>query len=95
MALKPHQGLYDPRHEHDACGVGFVANIKGRKSHEVIACGLPGVAMTSIADELEHGTTDLDRFRTRIGHHFCLAHGRRQRLVAQSELETGPLLVPA
>src|SRR5476649_2483463 len=40
MALRPHQGLYDPRHEHDACGVGFVANIKGRKSHEVIACGL-------------------------------------------------------
>jgi glutamate synthase (NADPH) large chain len=40
MALKPHQGLYDPRHEHDACGVGFVANIKGRKSHEVITCGL-------------------------------------------------------
>ena len=34
------QGLYDPRNEHDACGVGFVANIKGRKSHEVIACGL-------------------------------------------------------
>ena len=40
MARVPHQGLYDPRHEHDACGVGFVANIKGRKSHEVIACGL-------------------------------------------------------
>ena len=36
----PPQGLYDPRHEHDSCGVGFVANIKGRKSHEVIACGL-------------------------------------------------------
>ena len=40
MARVPHQGLYDPRHEHDACGVGFVVNIKGRKSHEVIACGL-------------------------------------------------------
>jgi glutamate synthase (NADPH/NADH) large chain len=40
MALPAQQGLYDPRHEHDACGVGFVANIKGRKSHEVIACGL-------------------------------------------------------
>ena len=40
MALPPQQGLYDPAHEHDACGVGFVANIKGRKSHEVIACGL-------------------------------------------------------
>jgi len=34
------QGLYDPRNEHDACGVGFVANIRGRKSQEVVACGL-------------------------------------------------------
>jgi glutamate synthase (NADPH) large chain len=34
------QGLYDPRNEHDSCGVGFVANIKGRKSHEVVASGL-------------------------------------------------------
>ena len=29
-------GLYDPRFEHDACGVSFVANIKGVKSHEII-----------------------------------------------------------
>ena len=36
----PHRGLYDPRNEHDSCGVGFVANIKGIKSQEVIACGL-------------------------------------------------------
>jgi glutamate synthase (NADPH/NADH) large chain len=34
------QGLYDPRHEHDACGVGFVAHIKGRKSHAIIEQGL-------------------------------------------------------
>ena len=30
------QGLYDPQFEHDACGVGFVANIKGKKSHDII-----------------------------------------------------------
>src|SRR5882762_10042621 len=30
------QGLYDPRFEHDACGVGFVANIKGVKSHDIV-----------------------------------------------------------
>src|SRR5271156_6511032 len=40
MATPPRQGLYDPRNEHDACGVGFVANIKGRKSHEVVTSGL-------------------------------------------------------
>src|SRR3989304_785474 len=39
--IKPaKQGLYDPANEHDACGVGFVANIKGRKSHDIIAQGL-------------------------------------------------------
>ena len=32
----PKQGLYDPRFEHDACGVGFVVNIKGKKSHKII-----------------------------------------------------------
>ena len=34
------QGLYDPRHEHDACGIGFVASIKGHKSHDIIAKGI-------------------------------------------------------
>ncbi len=34
------QGLYDPIHEHDACGVGFVAHIKGRKSHSIVEQGL-------------------------------------------------------
>jgi glutamate synthase domain-containing protein 2/glutamate synthase domain-containing protein 1/glutamate synthase domain-containing protein 3 len=34
------RGLYDPRNEHDACGVGFVVNIKGRKSHDIIRRGL-------------------------------------------------------
>src|SRR5438067_7410362 len=33
-------GLYDPRNEHDSCGVGFVVNIKGHKSHELIRRGL-------------------------------------------------------
>ena len=36
MGLPPKQGLYDPRNEHDACGVGFVVNIKGRKSNDLI-----------------------------------------------------------
>src|SRR6266404_1454814 len=40
MGLPERQGLYDPRNEHDSCGIGFVANIKGRKSHDIIARGL-------------------------------------------------------
>ena len=42
------QGLYDPRNEHDACGVGFVVNIKGRKSNDIIAQGL------KILENLDH-----------------------------------------
>jgi glutamate synthase (NADPH) large chain len=34
------QGLYDPSSERDACGVGFVAHIKGRKSHSIVEQGL-------------------------------------------------------
>ena len=34
------QGLYDGAHEHDACGVGFIASIKGKKSHQIIEQGL-------------------------------------------------------
>ena len=40
MSLPPAQGLYDPRNEHDACGVGFVVNIKGKKSHDIIRRGI-------------------------------------------------------
>ena len=40
MSLPAAQGLYDPRNEHDSCGVGFVADIKGRKSHQHISDGL-------------------------------------------------------
>src|SRR5450631_4409487 len=34
------QGLYHPQHEHDACGMGLVASIRGEKSHEIIRKGL-------------------------------------------------------
>ena len=38
--LPPAQGLYDPLTEHDACGVGFVVNMHGRKSHRIVRQGL-------------------------------------------------------
>ncbi len=44
----PSQGLYDPRNEHDSCGVGFIADIKGRKSHDLVRQGL------SILVNLDH-----------------------------------------
>src|SRR5271166_604821 len=40
IGLPPKQGLYDPQFEHEACGVGFVVNVKGKKSHEIITQAL-------------------------------------------------------
>ncbi|MEE8314852.1 MAG: glutamate synthase large subunit [Myxococcota bacterium] len=39
-SMPERQGLYDPRFEHDACGIGFVCNIDGRRSHELVQKGL-------------------------------------------------------
>ena len=41
-------GLYDPKNEHDACGIGFVANIKGVESHSIVNDGL------EMLENLEH-----------------------------------------
>ncbi|QDF99078.1 glutamate synthase large subunit [Azoarcus sp. DD4] len=40
MDLPQKQGLYDPANEHDACGVGFIAHIKGQKNHDIVLQGL-------------------------------------------------------
>ena len=40
MSAPSRQGLYDPANEHDACGVGFIANIKGVKSNDIVRRGL-------------------------------------------------------
>jgi len=48
MTKKEQLGLYDPAYEHDACGIGFVANIKGVKSHQNVIDGL------TILENMEH-----------------------------------------
>ncbi len=42
------QGLYRPEFERDACGIGFVANIKGNKNHQVVSDAL------TILENMEH-----------------------------------------
>ena len=49
------QGLYNKRNEKDACGVGFVVHIKGKKSHEIIAQGL-----TLLTNLTHRGATGYD-----------------------------------
>jgi glutamate synthase (ferredoxin) len=49
MTTRPQkQGLYDPRYEHDACGVGFVVNIKGEQSHQIVEQAL------TVLENLDH-----------------------------------------
>lgn len=38
--IRKAEGLYDPRHEHDACGVGLLVNARGLKSHRLVEQGL-------------------------------------------------------
>ena len=63
------QGLYDSRNEHDACGVGMVAHIKGEKSHAIIE-----QALTILANLDHRGAVGADpllgeRQPHAIGHH--------------------------
>jgi len=52
-------GLYSPEHEHDACGVGFVAHIRGEKSHAIVTQGL------KILENLDHrGAVGADKLIT-------------------------------
>src|SRR5579872_791894 len=44
FGLPPAQGLYDPQNEHDACGMGFVASVKGTKTHDIVLKGIEVLA---------------------------------------------------
>jgi lipoyl(octanoyl) transferase len=70
---------------------GFAVNVENDLAPftQVVACGLPDVTMTSL--QAEGVAEGLACFRKRMGHRFCEAFGRRQRLVTPQRLE----LVPA
>ncbi len=59
IGLPAKQGLYDPRFEHDACGIGFVAQVEGRRSHRVLQMGLEALAnhahRGAVADDRKTG----------------------------------------
>ena len=55
------KGLYDPRYEHDNCGIGAVVNIKGIKTHETVENAL------KIVENLKHRAGNLDRTGNRFG----------------------------
>ncbi|MGC2577840.1 MAG: hypothetical protein WA376_09695, partial [Terrimicrobiaceae bacterium] len=49
------QGLYNPEHEHDSCGVGFVAQVNGRRTNRILRIGL-----RSICSLMHRGALDAD-----------------------------------
>ena len=69
------QGLYDPRNEHDSCGVGFIVDLKGRKSHQIVRDGL--VALNNLnhrgACGCENNTGDGAGLLIQIPHEFLVA----------------------
>lgn len=66
------QGLYDPDYEHDACGIGFVVNIKGQQSHRVVQQGLTVLVNLDHrgARGCEEGTGDGAGILLQIPHRF-------------------------
>ncbi|HXF64176.1 MAG TPA: glutamate synthase central domain-containing protein, partial [Caldilineaceae bacterium] len=54
--LPARQGLYDPRFEHDACGIGFVAHVEGRRSHRVLQ-----MALEALCNHAHRGAVADDR----------------------------------
>ncbi len=92
------QGLYDPAHEHDACGVGFVVNIKGERSHEIVTKGL------QVLDNLTHRgacgcdprTGDGAGILLQIPHEFFAAEAVRLgfKLPAAGEYGVGQVFLP-
>jgi lipoyl(octanoyl) transferase len=77
---------------------GFALNVENdlEPFSWVIACGLPDVAMTSLARELAPGpSTGMPCVRRRVAFEFCRAHGRRQRLVSPGRLGIDAPVAPA
>ncbi len=54
-SVPPKQGLYDPAHEHEACGMGFLVDIKGRRSHELVR-----QALTALKNMTHRGACGCD-----------------------------------
>ena len=91
-ALPAAQGLYDPALDKDSCGVGFIADIKGRKSHQIVEDAL------AILCNLEHrGAVGADPragdgagILVQIPHKFFAQGGGRARLQAAERRANTP-----
>ena len=97
-ALPPRQGLYDPSFEHDACGFGFVVDLKGSPSHDIIRKAL------QVLSNLEHrGATGSEKntgdgagLLTQVPHAFLSARCRAAgfELPGPGEYGVGMVFLP-
>ncbi len=96
--MKPAQGLYDPRYEHDACGVGFVVDVKGRRSHRIIADALTVLSNLRHrgACGCEKNTGDGAGILLQVPHAFLKEVCRREKidLPAPGEYGVGMVFLP-
>ncbi|HPT98849.1 MAG TPA: glutamate synthase large subunit, partial [Armatimonadota bacterium] len=95
----PHpQGLYDPRYEHDACGVGFLVHLKGKRSHQIVRDGL--AALNNLnhrgASGAEVNTGDGAGVLIQVPHEFLLEQCARLdiALPGRGEYGVGTLFLP-
>ncbi|NLY84700.1 MAG: hypothetical protein GX084_08905, partial [Acholeplasmataceae bacterium] len=97
-AMPPKQGLYDPWFEHDACGLGVVANIKGKKSNKILKQAL------TVLRNLDHrggqgadnNSGDGAGVLMQIPHLFFIKEALKQglRLPQSGEYAVGMLFLP-
>jgi glutamate synthase (NADPH/NADH) large chain len=95
------QGLYDPQHEHDSCGVGFVVDLKGRKSNKIVRDGV------QVLLNLEHrgacgaekNTGDGAGLLIQVPHQFlaaaCAESKGRITLPAEGQYGVGMVFLPS
>jgi len=92
------QGLYDPAFEHDSCGVGFVCDIRGRKSHAIIQQGLEVLRRLSHrgATGADPKTGDGAGILMQIPHDFFVKAGKEIKLNLPNlgEYATGLVFLP-
>src|SRR5262245_16715461 len=76
----PAQGLYDPSNEHDSCAVGFIVNMKGKQSHQIVRDGITALANMSHrgACGCENNTGDGAGLLVQIPHEFLVSRCRKE-----------------
>ena len=94
-----HNSLYDPRHEHDGCGIGFVTRIDGRRDHSILAMALEALANLAhrgaVADDAKTG--DGAGVLTQLPRELLLRELRSQAVSAPAaaDLALGMFFLPA